>query len=427
MVLPDWVTFPTEIEIPKSAVKIRSLKEEVLDALSTSVVHIWKHRTDPNKYICMTMPLIINFSNSPCKINSYIILSDFTTKRFEYIRRVASLIDVIEKQYEAIDNPLNRLLYKCPSLEYHHGEIYTLKNADILRKIYGDEIDIYVCGKSVQATFPKDNIIRDTITTDKNGAQIISFQEEDVSGSVTEDGAVTITQCKIDTKIYKLIGYKIARHEKYECLVTLGIPHNSRVNRYDADGKMRCERCKVIDISAIIPVEKDSAEMMLDSTITQEATTSVFTSNKVTYRVGEEIFISDFDPKPDAVCSRGIHFYLNSKKVLANYCTHKIIVNKKNKMYSLTLSVEAPPHETPRMTSPEPRPSLDIEPPETFSPEGFEDQETCEQEILIRKNELRRRNVKQIRRGVMYVHASHDIEALDLNTPAKLMYYKKMN
>ncbi len=114
----------------------------------------------------------------------------------------------------------------------------------------------------------------------------------------------------------EFIGYKIAvwengkrsQPETYYVLVTLRIPSDAKRS---AAGGRKC-RCNKAEVIAIEPVEKKYKGM------TMYAACSIHDSS-FKYRVGEEVFVQEFDEDPWNECAPGIHFFMNKKEALSYF------------------------------------------------------------------------------------------------------------
>lgn len=111
----------------------------------------------------------------------------------------------------------------------------------------------------------------------------------------------------------EFIGYKVAVWEKgkrsepetYYVLVTLRIPSDAKRS---AAGGRKC-RCNKAEVVAIEPVERGYKGM------TMHTARSIHDST-FEYRVGEEVFVQEFDEDPWNECAPGIHFFMNKKEAL---------------------------------------------------------------------------------------------------------------
>lgn len=114
----------------------------------------------------------------------------------------------------------------------------------------------------------------------------------------------------------EFIGYKIAVYESGKrsqpdsrwALVTLRIPSDAKRS---AAGGRKC-RCNKAEVIAIEPVEKEYKGTTIRTA--RSAHDSTFK-----YRVGEEVFVTNFDENPWNECAPGIHFFMNKKEALLYY------------------------------------------------------------------------------------------------------------
>ena len=95
------------------------------------------------------------------------------------------------------------------------------------------------------------------------------------------------------------IGFKKA----HGYIVVLEIPEDAR--RLSATGrKCRCDKAKVLQIQKLDGAESGLTEIASDY------------SSEFIYRVGETVFVPDFDENRWNECSTGIHFFINRQEAV---------------------------------------------------------------------------------------------------------------
>jgi len=96
------------------------------------------------------------------------------------------------------------------------------------------------------------------------------------------------------------IGFKKARGEY---IVTLEIPEDAK--RLSATSwKCRCNKAKVLDIQSI------------DGSAPKVNEVASYYDKSFIYRVGETVFVNDFDEDRWNECSTGIHFFINREEAI---------------------------------------------------------------------------------------------------------------
>jgi antitoxin component YwqK of YwqJK toxin-antitoxin module len=102
-------------------------------------------------------------------------------------------------------------------------------------------------------------------------------------------------------------GYKKARIKDNECVVTLEIPESAKTNMARGDvvdaryAKFRCSHAVVRSIRNLTTGNAETVAI------------TIFKGKKTEYRVGETIHVEDYDEDINAVCTRGIHFFLTEE------------------------------------------------------------------------------------------------------------------